>query len=207
MSPWWQNVVFNPWNLWRFIFISFGDLSPRLWSRCLTLCISCLTFSAFLLFRHALVCSASFHPMKPHVALHNYDAKPNAGTPGPSRVTCPMRVSRRNGFVFLHSWVWWHFVMMLVRMCACITDSKQRTSSKPSAWGNIYVPSMYHSSETCPNCVHFMFLMDDCLCLFCLAHIRAICIRGKFSCFCLSSEGQALECPTINSAEYLKNLV
>ena len=147
MFHWWQNVMSNPWNLWRFIFISFGDLSPRLWSRCLTLCIFFLTFSAFLLFRHALVCSASFHPMKPHVALHNYDAKPNAGTPDPSRVTCPMRVSRRNGFVFLHSWIWWHFVMMLVRMCACITDSKQRTSSKPSAWGNIYVPSMYHSIE------------------------------------------------------------
>ena len=42
--------------------------------------------------------------MKPHVALHNYDAKSNAGTPDPSRSTCPMRHSRRNGFMFLHSW-------------------------------------------------------------------------------------------------------
>ena len=128
-----QNVMSNPLNAWRFIFISFGDLSPRLWSRCLTLCIFFLTFNAFLLFRHALVCSASFHPMKPHVALHNYDAKPNAGTPDPSRVTCPMRVSRRNGFVFLHSWIWWHFVMMLIRMRACITDPKQRTSMSDCA--------------------------------------------------------------------------
>ena len=141
------NVISNPWNLSRFIFVSFSDLTPRLHSRRLTLCIFFLTFNAFLLFRHALVCSASFHPMKPDVALHNYDANPNAGTPDPSRSTCPMRPSRRNGLVFLHSWMWWHFVMMLVRMGACITDSKQRTSSKPSARGNIYVPSMYHSIE------------------------------------------------------------
>ena len=61
MLHWYQDVMSNPWNLWRFTFISFGDMSPPLWSRFLTLCLFFLACNAFLLFRHALVCSASFH--------------------------------------------------------------------------------------------------------------------------------------------------
>ena len=64
-----------------------------------------LTFSAFLLFRHALVCSASFHPMKPHVALHKYDAKPNAGTPDPFRVTCPTLCNDANLYLLCRDYL------------------------------------------------------------------------------------------------------
>ena len=45
----------------------------------------------------------------------------HAGTPGPCRVTCPTRVSRRNRFVFLHGWIWCQFVMMFVQMYVCST--------------------------------------------------------------------------------------